>query len=81
MKKLRMIILDCQLTEELKWGKPCYTFQKSNIVLIIGFKEHCAFLLCKCALLNDANGILIKPGENTQAARQIRFTNVGDMLR
>jgi uncharacterized protein YdeI (YjbR/CyaY-like superfamily) len=80
MKKLRMIILDCQLTEELKWGKPCYTFQKSNIVLIIGFKEHCALLLCKGALLNDTNGILIKPGENTQAARQVRFTNVRDIV-
>ena len=74
-----MIILDCQLTEELKWGKPCYTFQKSNIVLIVGFKEYCALIFCKGALLNDANGILIKPGENTQAGRQIRFTNVGEI--
>ena len=76
LEKLRMIILDCGLTEELKWGKPCYTFQNSNIVIIIGFKEYCALLFCKGALLSDANGILIKPGENTQAARQIRFTNV-----
>ena len=60
LEKLRTIILDCQLTEELKWGKPCYTFQESNIVLIIGFKEYCALLFCKGALLNDANGILIK---------------------
>jgi uncharacterized protein YdeI (YjbR/CyaY-like superfamily) len=60
----------------LKWGKPCYTFQKSNIVIIVGFKEHCALIFCKGALLNDVDGILIKPGENTQAARQIRFTNV-----
>jgi uncharacterized protein YdeI (YjbR/CyaY-like superfamily) len=75
MAKLRMIILDCQLTEELKWGKPCYTFQNSNIVLIVGFKEYCALIFCKGALLNDANGILVKPGENTQAGRQIRFTN------
>src|ERR1700738_2692152 len=75
-----MIILDCQLTEELRWGKPCYTFQKSNIVLIIGFKEYCALLFCKGVLLNDANGILIKPGENTQAARQIRFTNVREIV-
>ena len=66
MEKLRTIILDCQLAEELKWGKPCYTFQKSNIVLIVGFKEHCALIFCKGALLNDANGILIKPGENTK---------------
>jgi uncharacterized protein YdeI (YjbR/CyaY-like superfamily) len=80
LKKLRMIILDCQLTEELKWGKPCYTSRKSNIVIIIGFKEYCALLFCKGALLNDANGILIKPGENTQAARQIRFTNVREIV-
>src|SRR6202047_2946231 len=75
-----MIILDCQLTEELRWGKPCYTFQKKNLVLIIGFKEYCALLFCKGALLNDANGILIKPGENTQAGRQIRFTNVREIV-
>jgi len=80
VEKLRMIILDCQLTEELKWGSPCYTFQKSNIVLIIGFKEYCALLFCKGVLLNDANGILIKPGENTQAGRQIRFTNVREIV-
>ena len=80
LEKLRLIILDCQLTEELKWGKPCYTFQKSNIILIIGFKEYCALLFCKGVLLNDANGILIKPGENTQAARQIRFTNVREIV-
>jgi uncharacterized protein YdeI (YjbR/CyaY-like superfamily) len=81
LQKLRMILLDCQLTEELKWGKPCYTFEKHNVVIILPLKESCALLFCKGALLNDANGILIKPGENTQAARQIRFTNVGDMLR
>jgi uncharacterized protein YdeI (YjbR/CyaY-like superfamily) len=75
MEKLRLIILDCQLTEELKWGKPCYTFQQTNIVLIVGFKEYCALIFCKGALLNDAHGLLIKPGENTQAGRQIRFTN------
>ncbi|MFX0055307.1 MAG: YdeI family protein [Promethearchaeota archaeon] len=74
-EKLRLIILDCGLTEELKWGKPCYTFQKSNIVIIQGFKEYCALLFFKGALLKDANGILIKPGESTQAGRQIRFTN------
>ena len=76
MEKLRLIILDCQLTEELKWGKPCYTFQKSNIVIIQGFNEYCALMFFKGALLKDPNGILNKPGENTQAARQIRFTNV-----
>ncbi len=75
MESLRKIILDCQLTEELKWGKPCYTLQKRNIVIIQGFTKYCALMFCKGALLGDANGILIKPGENTQAARQIRFTN------
>ena len=79
-EKLRMIVLDCGLTEELKWGVPCYTFQKSNILLIHGFKEYCALLFHKGALLNDANGILIKPGENTQAGRQIRFTNVREIV-
>src|SRR6266403_4475485 len=80
MEKLRRISLACGLTEELKWGKPCYTFQQSNIVIIQGFKEYCALLFCKGALLNDPNGILIKPGENTQAARQIRFTNVREIV-
>src|SRR6202049_2196924 len=79
-EKLRMIILDCQLTEELKWGKPCYSFQKSNLVIIQGFKEFCALLFCKGALLNDANGILKKPGESTQAARRIPFTNVREIV-
>jgi uncharacterized protein YdeI (YjbR/CyaY-like superfamily) len=79
-EKLRMIILDCQLTEELKWGKPCYTFQKNNIVIILPLKEYCTLLFCKGALLNDANGILIKPTENTQAARQIRLTNVREIV-
>ncbi len=80
LEKLRMIILDCQLTEELKWGKPCYTFQKNNIVIILPLKEYCTLLFCKGALLNDANGILIKPTENTQAARQIRLTNVREIV-
>jgi uncharacterized protein YdeI (YjbR/CyaY-like superfamily) len=80
LEKLRMIILDCQLTEELKWGVPCYTFQKSNIVLIHVFKEYCALLFFKGALLNDANGILIKQTKNTQAVRQIRFTNVREIV-
>jgi uncharacterized protein YdeI (YjbR/CyaY-like superfamily) len=79
-EKLRMIILDCQLTEELKWGVPCYTFQKRNIVLIHGFKEYCALLFFKGALLNDAKGILITQTENTQAGRQIRFTNVREIV-
>jgi uncharacterized protein YdeI (YjbR/CyaY-like superfamily) len=78
--KLRMIIHDCQLTEELKWGKPCYSYQKNNIVIIQGFKEYCVLMFFKGALLNDANGILIKMGENTQAGRQIRFTNVREIV-
>jgi uncharacterized protein YdeI (YjbR/CyaY-like superfamily) len=80
MGKLRSIILDCQLTEELKWGKPCYTFQDSNIVIIQDFKEYCALMFFKGALLNDANGILNQIGENTQAGRQIRFTNVREIV-
>lgn len=75
-EKLRSIILDCGLTEELKWGQPCYTFEKKNIVLIHGFKEYCAILFFKGALLRDTKGILIQQTENVQAARQIRFTNV-----
>src|SRR5437762_6843412 len=80
MEKLRMIILDCGLTEELKWGCPCYTFQKSNIVLIHGFKEYCALLFMKGALLKDPKGILVQQTENVQAARQIRFTNVQQIV-
>jgi uncharacterized protein YdeI (YjbR/CyaY-like superfamily) len=79
--KLRTIVLDCQLTEELKWGVPCYTFQKSNIVLIHGFKEYCAILFVKGALLKDTKGILIQQTENVQSARQIRFTNVGEIAK
>ena len=79
--KLRMIILDCGLTEELKWGCPCYTFEKSNIVLIHGFKEYCALLFFKGALLKDAKDILIQQTENVQAGRQIRFTNVREIVK
>jgi uncharacterized protein YdeI (YjbR/CyaY-like superfamily) len=79
-EKLRIIVLDCGLTEELKWGKPCYTYQKSNVVLIHGFKEYCALLFMKGALLKDPNGILIQQTENVQAARQIRFTNVREIV-
>src|SRR6266487_5002026 len=81
MAKLRMIILDCGLAEELKWGCPCYTFQESNIVLIHEFKEYCALLFFKGALLNDANGILVQQTENVQAARQIRFTSVREIVK
>jgi len=80
LEKLRKIILDCGLTEELKWGVPCYTFQNSNIVLIHVFKEYCAVLFFKGALLHDANGILIQQTENVQAARQIRFTDVREIV-
>ena len=78
--KLRMIVLDSQLTEELKWGQPCYTFKEKNVVLIHGFKEYCALLFFKGALLQDARGILIRQTENVQAARQIRFTNVRQIV-
>jgi len=81
LEQLRTIILDCGLTEELKWGVPCYTFQNSNIILIHDFKEYCAVLFVKGALLNDSNGILIQQTENVQAARQIRFTNVSEILK
>jgi uncharacterized protein YdeI (YjbR/CyaY-like superfamily) len=78
-KRLRSIILDCGLTEELKWGCPCYTFQNSNVVLIHGFKEYCAVLFFKGALLNDTEGILIQQTENVQSARQMRFTTVAEI--
>jgi uncharacterized protein YdeI (YjbR/CyaY-like superfamily) len=78
---LRTIILDCGLTEELKWGQACYTFQKKNIVLIHGFKEYCAMLFFKGALLQDPNGILIQQTKNVQAARQIRFTSARQIAR
>jgi uncharacterized protein YdeI (YjbR/CyaY-like superfamily) len=80
IEKLRVIALDCGLTEELKWGCPCYTFQGNNIVLIHVFKEYCAYLFFKGVLLNDANGILVQQTENVQAARQIRFTNLGEII-
>jgi len=79
IKKLRMIILDCGLSEELKWGCPCYTFENNNIVLIHVFKEYCALLFFKGALLKDTKGILIQQTQNVQAARQIRFTNVQEI--
>jgi uncharacterized protein YdeI (YjbR/CyaY-like superfamily) len=80
LEKLRTIVLQCGLTEELKWGVPCYTFQKSNIVLIHVFKEYCALLFFKGALLKDVNGILIKQTANVQAGRQIRFTNFREIV-
>jgi uncharacterized protein YdeI (YjbR/CyaY-like superfamily) len=80
LEQLRRIALDCQLTEELKWGCPCYTFKGKNIVLIHDFKEYCAFLFFKGALLNDSDEILIQQSKNVQAARQIRFTNVKEIM-
>ena len=80
-EKLRMISLESELTEELKWGCPCYTFQKRNVVLIHGFKEYCALLFFKGALLKDAKRILIQQTENVQSARQIRFTNVRQIVK
>ena len=77
--QLRAIVLDCGLAEELKWGCPCYTFQDSNIVLIHDFKEYCALLFFKGALLNDTHGILIQQTKNVQAARQIRFTGIDEI--
>jgi len=79
-EKLRSIVLDCELTEDYKWMHPCYTFENKNIVLIHGFKEYCALLFHKGALIKDAHGILIQQTENVQAARQIRFTNVQEII-
>jgi uncharacterized protein YdeI (YjbR/CyaY-like superfamily) len=79
IEKLRTIVLDCGLMEELKWGCPCYTYQKANIVLIHVFKDYCAYLFFKGALLNDPEGILVQQTKNVQAARQIRFTNVKEI--
>ena len=81
IETLRTIILDCDLTEELKWGVPCYTFENRNIVLIHVFKEYCALLFFKGALLKDTKGILVQQTENVQAARQIRFTDVRQILK
>jgi uncharacterized protein YdeI (YjbR/CyaY-like superfamily) len=80
-KKLRTIILDCGLTEELKWGCPCYTYEKKNIVLIHGFKEYCALLFMKGALLNDPKKILIQQTENVQSARQVRFASIKEIVK
>ncbi|MDG0793798.1 YdeI family protein [Cohnella ginsengisoli] len=77
---LREIVMDCGLTEDFKWMHPCYTYQTKNVVLIHGFKEYCALLFHKGALLKDPNGILIQQTENVQAGRQIRFTNVQEII-
>ena len=80
-EKLRTILLDCGLSEELKWGCPCYAYEKRNIVLIHGFKEYCALLFFKGVLLNDANDILIQQTKNVQSARQVRFTNLREIVK
>lgn len=80
ISKLRAVVLDCGLTEELKWGCPCYTFGGSNVVLIHTFKEYCGLLFFKGALLNNSNGILIQQTENVQAARQARFTDISRII-
>jgi len=80
IEKMRTIALGCGLTEELKWGCPCYTWQDNNIVLIHTFKEYCAFLFFKGTLLDDSHGILIQQTENVQSARQIRFTDIGEIV-
>ena len=79
--ELRTLVLDCGLTEELKWGCPCYTIGKSNIVLIHGFKDYCAFLFMQGALLKDTKKILVQQTENVQSARQIRFKSVEEILK
>src|SRR4030095_3352769 len=81
LEQVRKNVLDCGLTEELKWGVPCYTFQKRNIVLMHVFKEYCALLFFKGALLKDANGLLVQQTKNVQAARQIRFTKVREIVK
>lgn len=81
LKQLRKIALDSQLVEELKWRVPCYTFQNRNVVLISELKNYCALSFFKGALLKDVQGILKKPGDNTQAARLIRFTSLEEILK
>lgn len=80
LDKLRLIALDCQLSEELKWGCPCYTLQNNNVVLIHAFKDYCAFLFFKGALMHDEHGLLIQQTENVQAGRQIRFSSIGQIV-
>jgi uncharacterized protein YdeI (YjbR/CyaY-like superfamily) len=80
-EQLRNILLDCGLTEEFKWVKPCYSYQKNNIVIMIGFKNYCALGFFKGGLLNDPEKILVQPGENTNAGRQIRFSSVDEIFR
>jgi len=80
LETLREIVLECGLTEELKWGVPCYTFERNNVVIIGAFKEYCALSFFKGVLLKDANGILSKQGENSQAGRIVKITDVGQIV-
>lgn len=80
IEELRTIVLDCGLTEEFKWGKPCYSFEGTNIVVIQGFKAYCALLFMKGYLLSDPENVLIKTGENTKVGRQIRFATAADVV-
>jgi uncharacterized protein YdeI (YjbR/CyaY-like superfamily) len=80
VKQLRELALECGLTEELKWGHPCYLLDKSNVVLIHDFKDYCALLFMKGSLLQDNAGLLVQQTENVQAARQLRFTNLAQIL-
>jgi uncharacterized protein YdeI (YjbR/CyaY-like superfamily) len=79
-KKLRKILLDCSLTEEFKWNKPCYMFEKHNVIVMLPLKEYCALMFCKGALLKDPKKILFRPSENTQAMRQLRFANLQEIV-
>ena len=81
LQHLRIILLDSELTEECKWGMPCYSYQKKNIILLAAFKEFCSLNFFKGALLKDQKGILVKPGENSQSARLAKFTNVKDIIK
>ena len=81
MEKLRTIILDCGLDEELKWGKPCYSFEEKNVVIIQGFKAYLALLFFKGCLLKDTDGMLVKTGENTRVGRQIRFAKLQEIVK
>lgn len=80
-EKLRKIILATELTEELKWGKPCYKYGNTNLVIIQGFKDYCALLFFKGVLLSDPEGVLVKTGENTEVGRQLRFTSVKEITK
>lgn len=81
LKKLRALALDCGLNEESKWGVPCYTYRNNNVLIVAAFKDYCSVSFFKGALLSDTDGLLAKPGENTQAGRLIRFTNVKDIVK